>query len=286
MNVKQLALLVFQISLLSTVLVFGLKATLTDLRYLISRPGLLTRSLAAVFVVMPALAVALDRCFNFPPTVEIAIVALAISPLPPVLPAREAKAGAHQSYGLGLMVLLALLSIGIVPLAAEILGVLFGRRYDVAPGGIAVVILTTVLAPLAVGVAIHAVAPRVAERVVKPITLAAKVMIPLAALALLIIAAPALWRLITNGTILAIVVFLAVGFAVGHTLGGPEPDHAAVLAFSTACRHPGIALSIAASNYPDQRFAATILLYLITAFVLGLPYSAWHRRRAAHADAL
>ena len=231
MNVKQLALLVFQISLLSTVLVFGLKATLTDLRYLISRPGLLTRSLAAVFVVMPALAVALDRCFNFPPAVEIAIVALAISPLPPVLPAREAKAGAHQSYGLGLMVLLALLSIGIVPLAAEILGVLFGRRYDVAPGGIAVVILTTVLAPLAVGVVIHAVAPRVAERVVKPITLAAKVMVPLAALALLIIAAPALWRLITNGTILAIVVFLAVGFAVGHTLGGPEPDHAAVLAF-------------------------------------------------------
>jgi BASS family bile acid:Na+ symporter len=286
MNVKQLALLVFQISLLSTVLVFGLKATLTDLRYLISRPGLLTRSLAAVFVVMPALAVALDRCFNFPPAVEIAIVALAISPLPPVLPAREAKAGAHQSYGLGLMVLLALLSIGIVPLAAEVLGVLFGRRYDVAPGGIAVVILTTVLAPLAVGVVIHAVAPRVAERVVKPITLAAKVMVPLAALALLIIAAPALWRLITNGTILAIVVFLAVGFAVGHTLGGPEPDHAAVLAFSTACRHPGIALSIAASNYPDQRFAATILLYLITAFVLGLPYSAWHRRRAAHADAL
>jgi len=286
MNVKQLALLVFQISLLSTVLVFGLKATLTDLRYLISRPGLLTRSLAAVFVVMAALAVALDRCFNFPPAVEIAIVALAISPLPPVLPAREAKAGAHQSYGLGLMVLLALLSIGIVPLAAEVLGVLFGRRYDVAPGGIAVVILTTVLAPLAVGVVIHAVAPRVAERVVKPITLAAKVMVPLAALALLIIAAPALWRLITNGTILAIVVFLAVGFAVGHTLGGPEPDHAAVLAFSTACRHPGIALSIAASNYPDQRFAATILLYLITAFVLGLPYSAWHRRRAAHADAM
>ena len=208
MNVKQLALLAFQISLLSTVLVFGLKATLTDLRYLISRPGLLTRSLAAVFVVMPALAVALDRCFNFPPAVEIAIVALAISPLPPVLPAREAKAGAHQSYGLGLMVLLALLSIGIVPLVAEILGMLLGRRYDVAPGGIAVVILSTVLAPLAVGVVIHAVAPRVAERVVKPITLAAKVMIPIAALALLIIAAPALWRLITNGTILAIVVFL------------------------------------------------------------------------------
>ena len=94
MDVKPLALLVFQISLLSTVLGFGLKATFADLRYLISRPGLLTRSLAAVFVVMPALAVALDRCFNFPPTVEIAVVALAISPLPPVLPAREAKAGA------------------------------------------------------------------------------------------------------------------------------------------------------------------------------------------------
>ncbi len=286
MDVKQLALLVFQISLLSTVLGFGLKATFADLLYLISRPGLLTRSLAAVFVVVPALAVALDRCFDFPADSGDCGCGTGYFPAAAGPAPREAKAGAHQSYGLGLMVLLALLSIGIVPLAAEVLGVLFGRRYEVAPGGIAVVILTTVLAPLAVGVVIHAVAPKVAERVVKPITLAAKVMVPIAALALLIIAAPAVWRLITNGAILAIVVFLAVGFAVGHTLGGPEPDHAAVLAFSTACRHPGIALSIAASNYPDQRFAATILLYLITAFVLGLPYSAWHRRRAAHAEAL
>ena len=285
MDLKQLVMLTFQISLLSTVFDFGLKASSADLLYLIRRPRLLARSLIAIFVVMPLVAVALGRLFDFPRTVEIALVALAISPLPPLLPARQAKAGGGQSYGLGLMVLLGLLSIGIVPLAAEVLGVLFGRQYAVAPGAIAVIILTRVLAPLAVGVVIRAAAPGVAERMVKPVALVAKVMMLLAAVALLISTAPALLRHFGDGTIIAIIVFLAVGFAVGHVSGGSEPEHSAVLAFSTACRHPGIALSLAATNFPDQRFGATILLYVIANVVFGLTYSAWSRRRAARTEA-
>ncbi|HME49300.1 membrane transporter protein [Mycobacterium sp.] len=275
----------FQISVVCTVMGFGLKATFADLLYLLRLPSLLARSLMAVFVVMPALVVALDRGFDFPPTVEIALVALAISPLPPRLPARESKAGGHHSYGLGLMVLLAVLSVGLVPLAAQVLGEYFGHHYAVAPAAIARVIGTTVLAPLAVGVVVRLAAPGVAETIANPVAVAAKVIMSLAALALLIVAAPALWQLLGDGTILAIVAFLVVGFAVGHVFGGPEPGHAAVLAFSTACRHPGIALSIAATNFPDQRFGATILLYLITSFVLGLAYTAWQRRRAARTEA-
>ena len=88
---------------------YGLRAEFTDLLYLFRRPALLVRSLIAVLVVMPAVAVVLARWFDFAPTVEIALVALAISPLPPLLPTREAKAGGGERYGLGLMVVLALL---------------------------------------------------------------------------------------------------------------------------------------------------------------------------------
>ena len=52
-HVKDLALLGFQISLVCTVLSYGLKAAPADLLYLLRRPGLLARSLIAVFVVMP-----------------------------------------------------------------------------------------------------------------------------------------------------------------------------------------------------------------------------------------
>jgi BASS family bile acid:Na+ symporter len=68
---------------------------------------------------------------------------------------------------------------------------------------------------------------------------------------------------------------------VGHVLGGPDPEHAAVLALSTACRHPAIALASAATNYPGEHFGGTILLYLLVSILVGMPYIAWQRRRLA-----
>lgn len=47
-------------------------------------------------------------------------------------------------------------------------------------------------------------------------------------------AAPAMWTLIGNGTVIALAVFVLVGLAVGHFLGGPAPENRTSLAFSTA----------------------------------------------------
>ncbi len=88
-----------------------------------------------------------------------------------------------------------------------------------------------------------------------------------------------IWAAVGNGTVLAIVIFTVAGLAIGHVLGGPDPDHSAVLALSTACRHPAMALAIATTAIPDQRFGATILLYLLVNIVAGLPYIVWQRRR-------
>ena len=40
----------------------------------------------------------------------------------------------------------------------------------------------------------------------------------------------------------------SAGLLAGHLMGGPDPDHSVVLARSSACRHPAIALSIAAAT--------------------------------------
>ena len=97
----------------------------------------------------------------------------------------------------------------------------------------------------------------------------------------LVAIAPALLALIRDPTVvIAIVLFLAVGLAVGHVLGGPNPNNSVVLALSTACRHPAIALSIAAANFPEERFDVIILLYMILGAIAAVPYLAWHRRRS------
>src|SRR5262245_30675485 len=108
MDLKQIVMLALQVSILLTVFGFGLRATVDDLLYLVRRPGLFVRAILAVFVIMPIVAVLLARMFNFP-TVKIALVALAISPVPPILPTKETKAGGHAAFALGLMAWLSLL---------------------------------------------------------------------------------------------------------------------------------------------------------------------------------
>jgi BASS family bile acid:Na+ symporter len=280
MDPKQIVILALQVSILCAVFGFGLKTTYGDMLYLVQRPGLFVRSILAVFVIMPVVAVALSRMFDFSPTVEIALVALSISPVPPLLPKKETKAGGDTAFGLSLMAWLALLSIVAVPVALELLKRLYGRQLGIAPGTIARVVLTSTLAPLAAGMGVRAVWPSIAARLEKPVTLISAVLLSLASLVLLVASAPAIWARVGDGTVVAIVIFTVVGLAIGHVLGGPHPDHSAVLALSTACRHPAIALAVASANFPDQRFGATILLYLLVNALVGVPYV---KRQGRHA---
>jgi BASS family bile acid:Na+ symporter len=90
---------------------------------------------------------------------------------------------------------------------------------------------------------------------------------------------PAIVSLIGNGTLAALGAFVIVGLAVGHLLGGPDPDERGVLALATATRHPAIAIAAAHAAFPGQKFVVpAILLYVILAAVLSIPYLVWHRR--------
>src|SRR5262245_57514118 len=100
MDLKHLVLLALKISVFTMVFGFGLRATSKDLLYLLRRPGLLVRSLIAVLVIMPAVAVAMARWFDLRQTAAVTLLALSISPVPPLLPKKIAQAAGQQSYGL------------------------------------------------------------------------------------------------------------------------------------------------------------------------------------------
>jgi|SRR5688572_4176780 len=283
MEPQQLILLAFQVSIVLTVFGFGLQATSDDLLYLVRRPGLLTRSLVAMFLVMPVIAVTLAVMFNLRRAVEIDVVALAISAVPPLLPNKGSKAGGHSSYALALMVIVAVLSIVIVPVAVTLIGWLVGQSLELAPAVVARVVLTAIVVPVVAGMAVRAFSPAIADYLEKPLRVVSHVLLPAAVVALLVATASTIWALADSGTLLAMTLFVVAGLATGHVLGGPEPDHSVVLALSTACRHPGIAIGIVTANFPDVRPGGTILLYLLVAAVICIPYIAWSRRHAAAA---
>ncbi len=279
MDLATLILLALKTSILLTVFGLALEATMDDALYLFRRPSKLVRSLLSMNVIMPLFAAALVAVFNLVQAVEIALITLAVSPVPPILPKKQVKAGGRGSYAIGLLVAAAVLAIVFVPLTIDLLGRVFDRPVQISVATIAKLVLTTVLLPLAAGIAVHHFAPAFAERIAKPLSLVAAVMLIGGALPVVFTAWPAITSLIGNGTILAIEAFVVVGLAAGHLLGGPAPEDRTVLAFSTASRHPGIALAIASANAPGQKLVlAAVLLYLIVNAAVSIPYKKWQQR--------
>lgn len=286
MNWAQVAKIGFQLSLAVLVFGSGLRSHFKDVPYLLTRPALLARSLAAVLVVMPILAVALVSFLGLSPEVSIALVALSISPLPPLLPQRGEKAGGQVRYGLGLVLILALLATPVIFLAVPLLEKVFGREYVTTPWALAQLLVLSILAPLILGMATARLSPETAERLAAQLARVQRVLLPAAAVALLISAGPAIWALIGNHTLAAVGIFVVTGFAVGHLLGGPDPGCSAVLAFATSCRHPATAMALAAANYPNADERGALALYAVVTAVVGLLYGAWARRRQTVASSV
>ena len=279
MTLQQAVVLALQASVLLTVFGFGLRATVSELLYLLRRPWLLARSLVAMFVVMPIIAVILVRSFELRPSFEIALIALSISPVPPLLPTKESKAGGVTAYALGLMGVVALLAIVVVPMLVEVGERYFDRPFQMPPAAIAKVVLTTIVVPLVAGLLVRALVPTVASRLAKPIRLVAPALLLAGAVALLASALPAMLGLADGRTLVAMTAFVSIGLAAGHWLGGPHAEEATVLALSTANRHPAIAFALAKTNSPDEPFlGVSILLYLVVAAVLSVPYVSRQRR--------
>jgi bile acid:Na+ symporter, BASS family len=268
-------------SIMLTVFGFGLQATREDILYLLRRPRLLVRSLAAMFLVMPLFAILLTSLAPFHRAVVIALITLSISPVPPLLPKKVTKAGGLAPYGLGLMFTAASFSIAFIPLATYLIGKYFNRPYAMGPGAVAKLVALSVLAPLAAGMVFRHFAPTAAGCIAKPLLRFAEIVLLGGVLLILVFALPAVLSLIGNGTILVIAAFIVVGVTVGHFSGGPGPDERVTLALSTAYRHPALAIAIATANVPgERRVFSAILLYALLNTLLTIPYVAWQRKKA------
>jgi BASS family bile acid:Na+ symporter len=240
------------------------------------------RAILAMNVLMPLFVVALVLVFrtHLSPAVKIALVALSVSPIPPLLPKKLVKKGGTGSYAIGLLTAAALLAIIFVPLGMEIIERVLNVPLQMTAASLAILIFMTVLLPVGLGIAVHSVATALAERLAKPVSLIAGIGLLACVVAILFAAWPAIRTLVGDGTLIALAAFVLVGLAIGHLLGGPEPQNRPALAISTASRHPGIAIAIAQANFPEQKLAmAAVLLYLLVNAVVSIPYNVWIKRR-------
>jgi bile acid:Na+ symporter, BASS family len=281
MSLVQIAVLILQLSIVLVVFSLGLEASLSDAASLFHRPSLLFRSLFSMNVIMPAFAVFMAATLQLNPAVETALILLAVSPVPPVLPRQQLKMGGSSRYVEGLFVATALISVLLVPVTIELLGRVFAQEIHIGQGAVAKIMATTILAPLAAGMLVRSLAPELARKARPPLSKISLVLLLSAAAVPLSALLPGMAEMLGDGTLLAIVVFVMAGTAIGHFLGGPDRADRSTLALATASRHPGVAMAIAGANYPAQRksIAAAILLYFVVKAVVLLPYNSWCKRR-------
>jgi BASS family bile acid:Na+ symporter len=279
MEPSRIVMLAFQVSIMLTVFGFGLKTTVGDVLRVVDRPRLLVTSLVSMFIVMPFIALLLALVFQPPQAALVALVALALSPVPPTLLGNERIAHGQASYGMGLTAIVSILSIVLVPGLVAFLGNLLDQPFHIGSAAVAGQVLVAVVLPLLVGMTVSAFLPRLASRVEKPAAVAAQVGLLAASLFLLVKVVPQLGAVLTFTTAAAFIVFTVLGLAFGHILGGPDPGDSAVLALSSALRHPGIALAITGATFPSLDFGAVIILYLLIGATLCILYNKWMHQR-------
>jgi BASS family bile acid:Na+ symporter len=276
--------LVLTTGIVLTVLSIGLRAQPADTLLLLRNPRLGVRAMVSMFVLIPLFVIGLALTLQLGPADRAALIALSISPMPPILPRRQAIVGGGGDYAVGLSVLAALVSIVIAPIVVWLVGLLSGVTTVFDPVALLRVLAITVGVPLAAGILIARLWPR---------TVALSTMVGRVALALLVVSAavilfkeaPAVADRVGNGILLVTVAIVLFGLLVGHLLGGPDSGNRGALALATSARHPGVAISLATATFPlDQKaILATVLLFILASVVLTLPYVLWRRRLAGSA---
>ena len=270
-------LLVLKLSVASLIVAIGLGSATADFGYLWRRPALLLRSLFAMYVAVPLAAFAAVKLVELPLQVKAAILVLAISAGAPLLPKKLMKLG-REGYVFSLVVTSSILAIVVVPAWLTVLGPLFGRESTVDPRAVAFLIAKAFLGPLVVGMVVRRLFGPGAERASDWILKVAGATLLLAGLVLLVGARHLLLE-VGWVPLVALAGMTAVALAIGHALGGPDPDDRTALAISCATRHVGIAM-LAASTVPGPRTIAFVLAYLLASAAVSIPYLRWRGRAA------
>jgi bile acid:Na+ symporter, BASS family len=261
-----------------SVLIFasGLSCGLEDVTWIWRRPGLLLRSVLAMYVVVPLVALAMVLLLDLPWNVEAALLFLSISAGAPLVPKKLLKLGGDPSFAFSLLITTSLLAIVTVPLSLAALGRFVPGDAQVAPMAVAATILKSFLLPLGAGMAVRALAPALTERMGDPLMRLGGLAIAGCALVLIVVG----WRRFVDAGLPALLAFAALtlaALAVGHLLGGPDPGQRTALAVACASRHVGLALLVAA-HVRGQRALTLVAGYMLAAALASAPYLRWRRR--------
>jgi BASS family bile acid:Na+ symporter len=258
----------------------GLRARPSDALALVRQPVLGARAMVAMFVAVPAFVLMITAIFPINQALRAALLAISVSPMPPILPKKEIKAGADGDYTIGLQVLATLVSIAVVPFMLLAASAVFGVSGNFPALAMSKTLAITVGVPLAVGMAVGKYLPDQRDSLAGLAGRLGGIAIAIGGAAILVTQIKTILALIGGGALMMTTVIIGFALLVGHLLGGPDEGNRTALAVAASARHPGVAITLATAVFPEHapEIVAIVLLFLLSNIVLTIPYLRWRQR--------
>ncbi len=234
--------------------------------------GVVLRGVLANFLVTPVLIYLVLLSLPLPPDVKIGIMLMAAAPVAPMAPPFVAGARGDVAYGVGLMVVVAVLSVVFTPL---ILGLALPKSeagIQVDPMQIVQTLVTVQLIPIGIGMAICQLRPNWAEKLLKFVPRIGQIGLVVGVGLLL---ASQFEHILSISLMSYLVLVLLVGgclFIGDWMLAGEPEDKRRALAVSTAIRNIPLAFLIANSSFPDSAVGPVTLVFSVFTMVLSVLY--------------
>jgi BASS family bile acid:Na+ symporter len=252
---------------ISSMLAVGLNLTVAQIIAPLRNVRLVSLALLANFVVMPAACFAIEKLLRLDQSLAIGLLLLGTAAGAPFLPKLAQIAKGNLAFSVGLMVLLMVATVGYVPLVLPLL--LEGVSVD--PLKIARSLVLLMLLPLAVGLAIKARFEVEAARVKPVFDLVSNLSLILLTILIWVVNFDKIIGIFGTRGILASVVFIVLGYGVGHLLGGPGLDTRRVLALGTSQRNIAAALLIGGQNFKDPNVVVMVIVVADVGLLILLP---------------
>ena len=262
----------------------GLRTSGGELLNIVRDRALLARTLLANCILIPAIGLLLVRIFSLSPDATIGILLLAAIPGTPIALQFTRMAKTRLAFAAAMTFVLSLVSIAMTPLAIEAMPQTAQRNERPILILIAAIALYIAL-PLCDGVWAARRTPKIALRLVLPLSLLATVAFLFLMWETRLVRRQAFAAIRGGGTVFVMLLLLLLSMLIGWLIGGPDRETRRILATSTGMRSVVVVLYIARYCFPGTNVYMIPIVYLSlmvpTNLLFHLMFTGWHKLRPA-----
>jgi BASS family bile acid:Na+ symporter len=252
---------------ITSMLSMGMSLTMAQIIQPLKNARLVTLALLANFVLVPLLAYGITLVIPLEQSLVIGLIVLGTAAGAPFLPKLVQGARGDIAFGVGLMVLLMVVSIIYIPVVLPLLL----QGVSVNPWDIAQSLIVLMLIPLAIGLLIKSHSPESAAQWQPVMNKISSLTILILLVVGLGLNASNILSLIGSGGLLALLLLIVGSLVIGFLLGGRDPSVRSVMGLGTAQRNLSAAIVVTAQNFTEGNTMTFILVASILMLLVLLP---------------